>query len=106
MAQDIFSSLKNYANKLSGGEKTPAEMANAVKSWLEESGEMIKEKIESEIESAAARMGFVRQDDLDEILARIAELESRNVPQATKKATAKPAAKPAAKKSATKKIVK
>ncbi|MEI6867099.1 MAG: hypothetical protein WCK62_01230 [Actinomycetes bacterium] len=110
MAQDIFSSFKNYASKLSGGEKSAAEVAAAVKGWLEESGEVIKERIESEIESAATRMGFVRQDDLELLLAKIADLESRVAPKskpAAKKAPpkSKPAAKKAAaKKSATKKV--
>ena len=108
MAQDIFSSFKNYATKLSGGEKSAAEVAAAVKGWLEESGEVIKERIETEIESAATRMGFVRQDDLELLLAKIADLESRVTPAAkpaAKKAAAKksPAKKPAAKKPAAKK---
>jgi hypothetical protein len=84
MAQDIFSSLRNYLSKLSGGEKSPAEVATALKNWLEESGEVIKERIESEIESAASRMGFVRQDDLELLLQRLADLESRTTPSASK----------------------
>ena len=84
MAQEIFSTLRNYLSKLSGGEKSPTEVAAALKSWLEESGEVIKERIESEIESAASRMGFVRQDDLELLLQRLADLECRVSPSATK----------------------
>ncbi len=67
MAQDIFSAFKNYATKLSGGEKNPAELANALKDWLEESGEMIKDRIEVEIEKAGERLGFIRKEELEKI---------------------------------------
>ena len=79
MAQDIFSAFKNYATKLSGGEKNPAELANALKDWLEESGEMIKDRIEVEIEKAGERLGFIRKEELEKIESnfesRIVELE-------------------------------
>lgn len=86
MAQEIFSVLRNYLSKLSGGEKSPAEVATALKNWLEESGEVIKARVESEIESAASRMGFVRQDDLELLLQRLADLESRTAPSASESA--------------------
>ena len=77
MSQDLFSSLKNYANKLSNGEKSPAEVAAALNVWLKDSGDSIKEKIESEVEASVAKMGFVRKSDLSDLLKRIELLEKQ-----------------------------
>lgn len=77
MSQDLFSSLKNYANKLSNGEKTPAEVAAALNIWLKESGDSIKERIESEVSQSVAKMGFAKRDDLTTLLKRIEELEKQ-----------------------------
>jgi len=77
MTQDLFSSLKNYASKLSNGEKSPAEVAAALNVWLKESGDSIKEKIESEVEQSVAKMGFVKKSDLSELLKRIELLERK-----------------------------
>ena len=78
MSQDLFSSLKNYANKLSNGEKSPAEVAAALNVWLKESGDSIKEKIESEVERSVAKMGFAKKSDLSDLLKRIELLEKQN----------------------------
>ena len=67
MSQDLFSSLKNYANKLSNGEKTPAEIAAALNVWLKDSGDSIKEKIEFEVSQSVAKLGFAKQSDLDKL---------------------------------------
>ncbi|MEI6648804.1 MAG: hypothetical protein WCO08_04075 [Actinomycetes bacterium] len=122
MAQDIFSAFKNYAAKLSNGEKNPAEMAAALKVWLEDSGEMIKDRIEEEIEKAGERLGFIRKEELEKVesdlLNRITKLEAAfdatKAPKKSSKKTATGAAKkkegtakkPAAKKSSAKKVAK
>ena len=77
MTQDLFSSLKNYASKLSNGEKSPAEVAAALNVWLKESGDSIKEKIESEVEQSVAKMGFAKKSDLSDLLKRIELLEKQ-----------------------------
>ncbi len=100
MAQDLFTSLRNYASKLSGGEKSAAEMAAAFKGWLEESSEMIKERIETEIDAAASRRGFIRQEDLEEILQKLADLEHRSAAKPVRKKATAPSKKSAAPKSA------
>ena len=84
-------------------------MANALKDWLEESGEMIKDRIEVEIEKAGERLGFIRKEELEKIESnfesRIDALEQQikllsNVADAKVKATkaAKDKASPAKKK--------
>jgi len=99
MSQDLFSSLKNYANKLSNGEKTPAEIATALNSWLKESGDAIKEKIEFEVSQSVEKLGFAKQSDLDKLRREVealkaakksTEIKSKN-PNSKKTNTRKPA---------------
>lgn len=85
MSQDLFSSLKNYANKLSNGEKSPAEVAAALNVWLKESGDSVKEKIEFEVSQSVAKLGFAKKEELAALQKRIEFLEKQlNI------ATAKP----------------
>jgi polyhydroxyalkanoate synthesis regulator phasin len=99
MSQDLFSALKNYASKLSNGEKTPAEIASALNHWLKESGDSIKEKIELEVSQSVSKMGFAKQSDLVKLQKEIDQLKSQKV-SPVKKATAKPKIKKAVKKKA------
>ena len=99
MSQDLFSSLRNYANKLSNGEKSPAEVAAALNVWLKESGDSIKEKIESEVEASVAKMGFARKSDLSDLIKRI-ELLEKQIGSSPVKAKTKNVKKKVAKKSA------
>ena len=39
---EVFSTLKSYARKLSDGERTPAEIASALNDWAHESGQTLK----------------------------------------------------------------
>jgi hypothetical protein len=99
MSQDLFSSLKNYASKLSNGEKSPAEVAAALNVWLKESGDSIKEKIESEVEQSVAKMGFAKKSDLSNLLKRI-ELLEKKIGESPVKVKAKTVKKKAVKKNA------
>lgn len=100
MSQDLFSALKNYASKLSNGEKTPAEIATALNHWLKESGDSLKVKIESEVSESVAKMGFAKQSDLLKLQKEIDLLKSKaNVAGNTaKKSSKKPVQKPVKKK--------
>ena len=99
MSQDLFSALKNYASKLSNGEKTPAEIATALNHWLKESGDSIKEKIETEVSQSVAKMGFAKQSDLLKLQKEIDELK-KGKSSTAKKSPTKPRVKKAAKKKA------
>jgi hypothetical protein len=95
MANDIFSTLRVYLSKLTEGEHTPAEVLASVNTWLRESGESIKVKIDEEVERAVAKRGFVKQADFDQLkkevdALRSATKEPRKV--AAKKTVAKKAA--------------
>lgn len=90
MANDIFSTLRVYLSKLTEGEHTPAEVLASVNTWLRESGESIKAKIEEEVERAVAKRGFVKQADFDQLKKEVDGLRSST--KAPKKATVKKAA--------------
>lgn len=116
MANDIFSTLRVYLSKLTEGEHTPAEVLASVNTWLRESGESIKAKIEEEVERAVAKRGFVKQSDFDQLKREVAALRgTSDSPKrsVTKKAVTKktvtkkaPSTKPKATKKASPKATK
>ena len=87
MAKDAFSTLKVYLSKLTEGEHTPAEAIAAMNSWLRESGEAIKLKVEEEVEQAVAKLGFVKQAEFDMLKKEIEDL--RAAAPALKESTSK-----------------
>ena len=99
---EIFSTLKSYAQKLSDGERTPAEIASALNDWAHESADSVRAKIHEEVEAAVLKMGFVKREEFDALAREVAALKK------AKKAPTKkvPAKKTVAKKAPTKKAVK
>ena len=95
---EFFATVKSYLNQLSDGERTPTEVASALNGWARESAESIKAKIAEEVESTVSKMGFIKRDEYDALLARVAKLEKS-------KSAGKPVAKKAAD-AAKKKVVK
>jgi hypothetical protein len=99
MSNDLFSSLKTYLTKLSDGEKTPQEVAAALNAWARESADSLKAKIHEEVEAAVLKMGFVKREEFDRLVARVdavAPVKKQSV--STKKSAAKKA--PTSKKAA------
>jgi len=92
---EVFSTLKSYARKLSDGERTPAEIASALNDWAHESGQSLKAKITEEVEAAVLKMGFVKREEFDALVREV---------NALKKGKKSPAKKSAAKKAAVKKL--
>ncbi|CAN2197944.1 hypothetical protein MCEMRE239_00676 [Candidatus Nanopelagicaceae bacterium] len=92
---EIFSTLKSYAQKLSDGERTPAEIASALNDWAHESADSVRAKIHEEVEAAVLKMGFVKREEFD---ALAKEVESLKKKSPTKKASKKSAPKKIAKK--------
>jgi BMFP domain-containing protein YqiC len=88
---ELFSTLKGYFNQLSEGERTPTEVASALNDWARESAESVKAKIAEEVEATVSKMGFVKREEYDKLVARVTSLEKKTV----KKSAAKPAAKTA-----------
>jgi BMFP domain-containing protein YqiC len=94
---EVFSTLKSYARKLSDGERTPAEIASALNDWAHESGQSLKAKITEEVEAAVLKMGFVKREEFDALVREVDALKKG------KKSKKSPANKSAAKKAAVKK---
>ena len=98
---EVFSTLKSYARKLSDGERTPAEIASALNDWAHESGQTLKAKISEEVEAAVLKMGFVKREEFDALVREVRALK-KGSKSPTKKSAAKkaPVKKSAAKKAA------
>jgi hypothetical protein len=77
MASDINAILKKYLSAMGKNEAGVAELTSNLRGWAVENGEVVKEKIEKQIDDAVVRMGFVKASDLDSLLARVSELEGR-----------------------------
>lgn len=75
MANDLFSSLRTYLNKVSEGERTPAELANALNTWVKQSGDVLKTKIDEEVHNTVSRMGFIKREEFEELRAQLDELK-------------------------------
>ena len=111
MSSDLFSSLKTYLTKLSDGEKTPQEVAAALNAWARESADSLKAKIHDEVEATVLKMGFVKREEFDRLLARVDAIapvkKKKSSPakksSAKKASPAKKKAAPANKKSVAKK---
>ncbi len=99
MANDIFSTLRTYVNKISDGDKNASEVASTVNQWLREGGEALKIKIEDEVERSVSKMGFVKRGEFEALKEEVARLKMSQSSTVKKS----PAKKPTAKKSTTKK---
>ena len=102
MTTDLFTSLKTYLTKLSDGEKSPQEVAAAINTWARESADSLKAKIHDEVEATVLKMGFVKREEFDRLVARVDAIAPvKKSAQAKKSSPAKksaPAKKKAAKK--------
>lgn len=99
MANDIFSTLRTYVNKISDGDKNASEVASTVNQWLREGGEALKLKIEDEVERSVSKMGFVKRGEFEALKEEVARLKMSQSSTVKKS----PAKKPTVKKSTTKK---
>ena len=77
MASDLNTILKKYLANLGKNEEAVGELTRSIRSWVVQNGENVKERIESQIDETAVRMGFAKTSEIDNLNARIAELESR-----------------------------
>ena len=102
MSNDLFSSLKTYLTKLSDGEKTPQEVAAALNAWARESADTLKSKIHDEVEATVLKMGFVKREEFDRLLARVDAIAPVKKAAPTKKKSAVKKAAPAKKSGAKK----
>ena len=86
MASDINTILKKYLANLGKNEEAAVELTRNIRNWVVQNGEIVKERIETQIDETAVRMGFAKTSEIENLNNRIAELESRlkNVSAGTK----------------------
>lgn len=72
---EFLSTLKSYAQKLSDGERTPAEVAAALNDWAKESADSVKGRIHDEVVAAVLKMGFVKREEFDELVKEVKRLK-------------------------------
>ena len=106
MASDLNTILKKYLANLGKNEEAAVELTRNIRNWVVQNGEIVKERIETQIDETAVRMGFAKTSEIENLNNRIAELESRlkNVSAGTKIPSSK-SKKSAVKKSASSKKV-
>jgi BMFP domain-containing protein YqiC len=92
---EIFSTLKTYAQKLSDGERTPAEISSALNDWAHESADSVRSKIHEEVEAAVSKMGFIKRDEFDALAKQVEAIKKTPAKKAAKKSPAKKIAKKA-----------
>jgi cell division septum initiation protein DivIVA len=114
-ANDLFGSFKAYATRVLGDEINPEKSAAALSGWLKDSSEVLRDKVEKEVERTVKKLGLAKQSEISELRKEIAALRREvsgksvkaNEKSATKKAPTKKTAKKApAKKSAKKSTTK
>lgn len=103
---ELLTTLKNYAQKLSDGERTPAEIASALNDWAHESAESLRGKIHDEVEAAVLKMGFVKRDEFEALAQEVASLKKSSSSKKPAKKATKKLAKKSVKKSPVKKAAK
>ena len=106
MASDLNIILKKYLANLGKKEEAVGELTRNIRSWVVQNGENVKERIESQIDETAVRMGFAKTSEIDNLNARIADLESRlkNVSSEGRKRTSRAKKSTAKKSSSSKKV--
>lgn len=87
--------LKDNLKRLKDAD--PVELAGQVNSWLQESGEALRLRIEDEVEKAVTKRGFVKRSEFQKLEARIAALEGKPAKNSAKKSAKRPAKKSAKK---------
>ena len=98
-ANDLFGSFKAYATRVLGDEINPEKSAAALSGWLKDSSEVLREKVEKEVERTVKRLGLAKQSEVSALRKEVVALR-RDISGKSEKVTAK---KSATKKSAVKK---
>ena len=77
MAADLNSIFRKYLTNLGKNEEAVVELTRNLRNWAVQTGEVVKERIESQIDESAVKMGFAKSSELEILNSRIAELEKR-----------------------------
>ena len=77
MASDLNTILKKFLANLGKNEEAAVELTRNIRNWIVQNGEIVKERIETQVDETAVRMGFAKTSEIENLNNRIAELESR-----------------------------
>lgn len=109
MAQgtDFIGAFRAYAQKALGNDFNAEKAAATLNSWVKESGDALKERIERETERAVKKLGLAKESELKALQSEVRDLQkalgvkkkSKGSPSAPKSAKSAKSAKPAQKKS-------
>lgn len=75
MARDFVNSLKVLLAQLQEGEKNASDLLKGLNIWAREVGDLIKDKVEEEVERSVKKMGFVKKEQFASLEARVRTLE-------------------------------
>ena len=106
MAHELLSSLKILLSQIQQGEKNATDVVKNLNTWARDIGELIKDKVEEEVERSVKKMGFVKKDEYRALEVRVQRLETQLKPSSTATAKAKISPVRKAKKTATSKAQK
>jgi len=79
MAGDLFTSLKVLLSQLQEGEKSASDLRKSVSTWARDISDLIRDKVEEEVEASVKKMGFIKRDQYLALESRVAELEKKLV---------------------------
>ena len=71
---DLVGALRAYAQKALGSDFNPEKAAAALNSWVKESGDVLKERIERETERAVKKLGLAKEGELLKLREELAAL--------------------------------
>ena len=77
MAADLNSIFRKYLTNLGKNEEAVVELTRNLRTWAVQTGEVVKERIETQIDESAVKMGFAKSSELEILNSRIADLEKR-----------------------------
>jgi hypothetical protein len=90
---DLVGALRAYAQKALGSDFNPEKAAAALNSWVKESGDVLKERIERETERAVKKLGLAKESELlklgEELAALRKELGLKSKANSGKKKSSK-----------------
>ena len=73
---DLRSTFKSFTENLASGNKSAADVADSLNTWIKEGGEALRVKIEDEVERSVSKMGFIKRGEFEALRQQVAELAS------------------------------
>ena len=99
---DFIGAFRAYAQKAMGNDFNAEKAAAALNTWVKESGDALKERIERETEKAVKKLGLAKESDLQALADEVAQLrKALGVTKKTSATKSKKSSKKAAVQSAT-----